>query len=141
MEIPSIQLSLASLEQMSYADLVQYWQETFHHPPPVQCGKPLMRGALAWQIQAKRYGGLSSTEWRRLCQSVSPSSNSQNLAVGSRLIRVWQGNTHQVSVLEHGFEYNGQHYDSLSAIAFAITSTPWSGPVFFGLKRGRKKNE
>jgi hypothetical protein len=139
MEILSIQSSLAALEQMSYAELVQYWHETFHHPPPVQCGKPLMRGALAWQIQAKRYGGLSYSEWRGLRQSVSSHSNSQNLAVGSRLVRVWQGHTHQVSVLENGFEHNGQHYESLSAIARAITGTPWSGPVFFGLKKGKNK--
>ncbi|WP_435626293.1 DUF2924 domain-containing protein [Candidatus Ferrigenium straubiae] len=60
---------------------------------------------------------------------------SQKLAVGSRLIRVWQGETHQVMVLENGYSYAGKQWKSLSAIARAITGTPWSGPVFFGVKK------
>jgi hypothetical protein len=34
-----------------------------------------------------------------------------------------------------GFDYAGQTYKSLSAVARAITGTPWSGPLFFGIKR------
>ena len=30
-----------------------------------------------------------------------------------------------------GFAWNGQTYDSLSKVAFAITGTKWSGPRFF----------
>jgi hypothetical protein len=39
-------------------------------------------------------------------------------------------------VLADGFDYRGQKYNSLSRIAKVITGTVWSGPVFFGLKRG-----
>jgi len=35
-----------------------------------------------------------------------------------------------------GFAWNGQIFDSLSQVAFAITGTKWNGPRFFGL-RGR----
>ena len=42
--------------------------------------------------------------------------------------------THEVTVLEHGFHWNGETYRSLSAIARAITGTRWNGHVFFGLK-------
>jgi hypothetical protein len=51
------------------------------------------------------------------------------------LIRVWQGETHQVIVLEDGYLYADKKWRSLSAIAKAITGTHWSGPVFFGLKK------
>ena len=36
--------------------------------------------------------------------------------------------------LREGFEWNGDTYRSLSAIARAITGTKWNGHVFFGLK-------
>jgi Protein of unknown function (DUF2924) len=136
METLPIQSSLAALERMCYAQLVKSWQETFHHPPPAKCGEALLRGALAWQTQAKQFGGLSSSELKILRHSASSSTQSLNLSVGSRLVRVWQGDTHQVTVLDKGFEYAGQRWLSLSAIARAITGTRWSGPVFFGLKRG-----
>ncbi len=41
---------------------------------------------------------------------------------------------HEVEVAKDGFEYNGQKWSSLSAIATKITGTKWSGPKFFGLK-------
>jgi hypothetical protein len=53
---------------------------------------------------------------------------------GTRLIREYQGVAHCVTVRDDDFEYQGRPYKSLSAIARAITGTPWSGPVFFGLK-------
>jgi len=120
---------------MSYAELVKSWQDAFYHPPPVQCGKALMQGALAWHIQTQSLGGLSPAESKAIIQSRSSLTQSFDLAVGSRLVRVWKEQTHQVSVVERGFEYEGKHYESLSAIAKAITGTPWSGPVFLVLKR------
>jgi Protein of unknown function (DUF2924) len=56
---------------------------------------------------------------------------------GTRLIREWQGVEHCVTVLDDGFEYQGRHYRSLSAIARAITGTRWNGLIFFGLKNQR----
>jgi hypothetical protein len=35
-----------------------------------------------------------------------------------------------VLVREDGFEYEGQHYRSLTVIAERITGTHWSGPRF-----------
>jgi hypothetical protein len=37
-------------------------------------------------------------------------------------------------VMADGFVWNGQTYDSLSKVAFAITGTKWNGPRFFGLR-------
>jgi hypothetical protein len=37
-------------------------------------------------------------------------------------------------VMADGFAWNGQTYDSLSKVAFAITGTKWSGPRFFGIR-------
>jgi DUF2924 family protein len=37
-------------------------------------------------------------------------------------------------VMAEGFALNGQTFDSLSAVAFAITGTRWNGHRFFGLR-------
>ena len=42
--------------------------------------------------------------------------------------------THQVTVVNDGFLWNGETYRSLSRIAHAITGTKWNGPRFFGMR-------
>jgi hypothetical protein len=59
------------------------------------------------------------------------------LKPGTRLVREWQGRTYEVLVLDDGFSWQDTHYRSLSALARKITGTPWSGPLFFGLKPSR----
>ena len=38
-------------------------------------------------------------------------------------------------VLGDGFEWDGRRFDTLSEIAFAVTGSHWSGPLFFGLRK------
>src|SRR5271169_4918302 len=59
------------------------------------------------------------------------------LKPGTRLLREWQGRTYEVLVLDGGFSWQDTRYSSLSAIARQITGTPWSGPLFFGMKPNR----
>jgi len=56
------------------------------------------------------------------------------LTPGTVLVREWDRKSHRVMVLADGFAWNGQTYESLSKIAFAITGTRWNGPRFFGLR-------
>jgi hypothetical protein len=42
----------------------------------------------------------------------------------------------QVMVLEKGFEFEGQAYRSLTAIAETVTGSHWNGRQFFGIKKG-----
>ena len=56
------------------------------------------------------------------------------LKVGSRLVRNWHGDTHQVLIRDDGFVYRDKLYRSLTPIAREITGSNWSGPRFFGLK-------
>lgn len=55
------------------------------------------------------------------------------IKTGTKLIRDFKGIKHEVIKLENGFEYNGNFYKSLSAIANLITGTRWNGKKFFGL--------
>jgi len=68
----------------------------------------------------------------------TPPQASQSLKPGTILTREWKGITHQASIPEDGFEYSGEHYQSLSEISQRITGTKWSGPAFFGLRRPRR---
>ena len=54
---------------------------------------------------------------------------------GTRLTRVYKGHKYQVEVLTSGFAYDGQRYQSLSAITHAITGSHWNGYLFFKLSR------
>jgi len=53
---------------------------------------------------------------------------------GAELTRKYQGRLIVVRVLEDGFEFKGQRFDSLSAIASRVSGTRWNGYSFFGLK-------
>ncbi len=57
---------------------------------------------------------------------------------GCMIRRTYHGKVISVRVLEKGFEYEGQHYRSLSAIAFAVTGAKWNGNLFFGFVRQLK---
>jgi hypothetical protein len=58
-----------------------------------------------------------------------------SLRPGTRLVREWQGVTHNVFIHADGIEWRGQRYRSLSVVARKITGARWSGPRFFGLRR------
>lgn len=57
---------------------------------------------------------------------------------GSVLTRTYKGGTVQVKVLPSGFEYEGEVYRSLSAVAKAVTGSHCNGFLFFGLTGGDK---
>jgi hypothetical protein len=54
------------------------------------------------------------------------------LTLGTVLVREWDRQSQRVMVMADGFAWNGQTYDSLSKVPFAITGTKWNGPRFFG---------
>ncbi|MBA4307317.1 MAG: hypothetical protein C0429_11325 [Sphingopyxis sp.] len=56
---------------------------------------------------------------------------------GTRFVREWNRKTISVTKNEQGFDWNGSTYRSLSEIARKVTGAHWSGPRFFGLKRGQ----
>ena len=54
---------------------------------------------------------------------------------GTILRREYKGRTIKVAVLDNGFEYEGDIYRSLSAVAKVVTGTHWNGYHFFNLAR------
>ena len=56
---------------------------------------------------------------------------------GTVLTRNYRGKAIVVHVGANGFEYEGRHYHSLSAIAREVTGTRWNGLAFFHVTGGR----
>lgn len=96
----------------------------------------MLRLALAWEIQAAAFGGLSRRTTMLLDQFERGKTRTRDTAPGMRLVREWNGRTHVVEVGEDKVvRWNGRDWNSLSEVARAITGTRWSGPAFFGLKK------
>lgn len=138
---------LAALPTMSIAELQRMWRDLNDGEAP-RTNRKFIESRLAYRIQELAFGGLKPETRRRLealaeefDNGNNPTKRSsapeQNLLVGTRLIREWQGVEHAVTVLADGFEWEGRPYTSLSSVARSITGTRWNGPLFFGLRTSR----
>ncbi len=134
---------LEKLETMSPAQLRAAWREQYRSPAP-DIGPDLLRRGIAYRMQERQFGRLASSTKREIDRIVAKLEQNDNagtvsqarLKPGTRLIRSWHGTVHQVLVLADGYEHQGRSYRSLSQIARAITGAHWSGPRFFGLRKG-----
>jgi hypothetical protein len=93
----------------------------------------LMRPILVYRIQENAYG-LSAPRRKGSIQDLASDANRRRFKTGTKIIREWKGELHEVAVMAEGYVYKGEVYKSLSPIAFRITGTKWSGPAFFGTK-------
>lgn len=130
---------MAGLSHLSADDLRRRWADLFGHPPP-RLGNGLLAAAIAHRLQERVLGGLKPSARRALAQAAGNIAAGRAavaapvVRAGTRLIRQWHGEVHEVWVLEDGVSYCGRRYRSLSQVARAITGVRWSGPRFFGLK-------
>ncbi|MGE3693229.1 MAG: DUF2924 domain-containing protein [Novosphingobium sp.] len=125
---------LAALSAMSLAQMRVRWTEHIGQPAP-RVRSTLLRLALAFELQATVYGGLTRRCEQRLAWLAGRNAPAPSAAPGTRLLREWNGVLHTVTIAEDGtIHWNGKSWRSLSEVARAITGTRWSGPVFFGLK-------
>ena len=135
--IDKVHDALSTLAALKRGELAEQWSAVFGCPAPRNCQATLLRCALAWHGQMTNQAKAGSGGIKRIRKKLQHSASSapiDSLAPGTRLLREWQGQTHHVTVLDHGFEYVGKSYRSLTAITRLITGTPWSGPQFFGLR-------
>jgi hypothetical protein len=134
---------IAQLPALNRPQLLEIWAQNFKTPPPPNLRKDLMVPILAYRIQEREYGGLSHRARTRLKEigislrtQKGPTRNTDSAAdTGTKLIRSWKGEVHEVLATASGYVYRGKSYSSLSSIAREITGTRWSGPLFFGVKK------
>jgi hypothetical protein len=102
---------------------------------------------IAYRLQADRFGDLDHATRqvldRTAAKETGPAMSARlasfdqkrtELTPGTVLVREWDRRSQRVMVMADGFAWNGQTYDNLSKVAFAITGTKWNGPRFFGLR-------
>jgi hypothetical protein len=141
--MPPIEKQLAGLATMSPARLRAEWRR-LHRGQTLTAGltsNQLIR-SIAWRLQEKIWGGLPAPRMRELDRLADEldrdgelqMASDRSLKAGSQLVRHWHGRVYTVTVLDHGFDFEGRHYPSLTQVARQITGAAWSGPRFFGLK-------
>jgi hypothetical protein len=137
--------ALSALAGMTALDLRAAWRRLYRAHPPKRLSRDLLELAVAWKLQERALGGLPVTGKRQLAelaQTMEAKSDltrarKVSLKPGARLLRTWDGKTHEVLVVEDGFLWRGETWCSLSVIAREMTGTRWSGPRFFGLTRAK----
>jgi hypothetical protein len=150
---------LAALGRMTVKELRDKYAEVFGEETPAHNQTWLVR-RIAWRLQALAEGDLSERARQRAAELANDADLRMNppkaLAVtapaeaaatkvlpfkpddrlpppGTLITREYRGETVQVKVLPGGFEYEGQVYRSLSAVAKAITGSHCNGYFFFRL--------
>jgi hypothetical protein len=143
----SVEDEIAHLRGLDLKGLRARWRSVLQRPAPDHLPRHLLFAIVAFRIQADRFGDLDH-ETRQLLDRtgakesgaamsallVSFDQKRTELTPGTVLVREWDRRSQRVMVMPDGFAWNGQTYDSLSKVAFAITGTNWNGPRFFGLR-------
>ena len=134
-----VEKRVTALADLGRPALLELWKSSCGPKVPPRLSRALLEKAMAYEIQVAAYGGLS----KRSCRALKAAANADRgkpapsgPGKGARLLREWQGEIHEVEVLQEGYLYRGGHYRSLSAIARTITGARWSGPRFFNLRQG-----
>ena len=144
---------------LSMAGLRRLWRKRIGKKDPPRIRSLLLR-ELAWHEQQAVQDGMDAHTRALLRSAVTqakstpahpspctrstsrkPSRAKTDLQPGTKLIRTWRGRQYEVIVRDKDssgggrFEYNGETFRGLTAIAEKITGAHWSGPRFFGLNK------
>jgi hypothetical protein len=151
----SIAARIAKLERMTTSQLRDEWRRVIGGTPTSNNRRFLYK-RVAWAVQAKEYGGLSDRAQARLEELLPyaetwmpigrrgladppPATGGTAPTPGTVLTRTYKGRTIAVLVRDDGrFEHDGEIYESLTAVATAITGSHWSGTHFFCLRPARR---
>src|SRR5882757_10813481 len=145
----TLEAEIRRLTDLSLAELRDRWKARFGNTPPPALRRKFLARAVAYQMQVETYGGLSNSTKRRLREiaeavrrgNPDAAGVARQIRPGTQMIRQWRDKTHIVTAISGGFEWNGQTYKSLSAVAKEITGTNWNGYAFFGIKRAPTTNK
>ena len=158
---------VVALKRMTVGDLRRKYAEAFGETTNGRHKEWLVR-RIAWRLQAVAEGDISERARQRAAElardadlrikapkPVPPVADPAAVVVtgtidvpasdrlpvpGTIITRQYKGQTYQVQVLPHGFDFAGEVYKSLSAVAKAITGQHCNGYYFFRLgKHGGAK--
>ena len=145
---------IMTLKNQSLEELKAKHEEVFKGEKATSNNKPFLWRKIAYRLQEIEYGGLLLSNNTKnlvnelierydpvnnkmiLPQSVPGRNRTNNrdtrLPIPGAIIRKeYKGQVLEVKVLEKGFEYEGQAYKTLSAVAKKVTGDHWNGYLFF----------
>ncbi len=153
----ALQRELCNLELMKAGELAKRYAEIFGEPCR-SCNKTYLVRRIAWRLQANAEGGLSERAKLRIeeladdaeirltpprntkptvstggTKVLAPGGDKRLPPPGNCIQRVYKDRIIQVIVLDDGFEFDGQKYKTLSAIAKFVTGSHVNGFHFFQL--------
>jgi len=151
-----VRIQIESLRNLKITELKTRYRDLFGEASPSFNRAHLFR-RIAWRLQAQAEGDLSERARQRAAELAndldlrlraprsfwgeierngeSANRDSRLPPAGTVLERLYHGQILRVTVLASGFEWEGKHHASLSAIAYHVTGTRWNGFHFFGLKQ------
>jgi hypothetical protein len=159
--------TVLALGRLTVSELKRRYAEVFGEPTRTNHKQYLVK-RIVWRMQALREGGLSERARRRAIELADDAEIRLSAPkvplkgpgtvitsafdggrpaafpkAGSVIRREYKGKVIVVRVLPRGFEYEGEVYRSLTAIAQKVTGAHWNGVSFFGLPsaRGKKVSE
>ena len=142
----SVEDEIVHLRGLDLNGLRARWRSVLQRPAPGHLPRHLLFAIIAYRVQVDRFGDLDHETRQLLDRTGAKESGAamsarlvsfdqkRKLTPGTVLVRQWDRRSQRVMVMSDGFAWNGQTYDSLSKVAFAITGTNWNGPRFFGLR-------
>lgn len=148
----SLLREMMTVRKLSIEELRARWLELFGEETKSH-NKDYLFKRIAYRLQERKYGGLTEeararaealAEQAPIRRQLSPGAAEELAraarprdprlpAPGTVLRRTHDGLDHAVTVLDDGFEYQGERFKSLSLVASKIAGTRWNGYGFFGL--------
>ena len=155
----SLSRQIDALRDLTLQQLMHKHIELFGEPPGSRHKQHVAR-RIGWRLQVLAEGGLADRARRRALEIANdtdlrflppnrslkgsdPTSATSATVLsakdprlpepGAVLVRDFKGKRINATVLEHGFEYDGRVFKSLSAVVQQATGTSWNGYAFFRL--------
>ncbi len=149
---------ITALKRMTVPELRRKYTQVFGEDTTSRHKEYLIR-RIVWRLQVNQEGGLSERAKRRARdlatgsdvrltaprpRPVAPGAETAAAPIefpkddrlpmpGAIITRRYKNRTVEVRVLPRGFEFEGEVYRSLSAVAKKVTGTHWNGFHFFKL--------
>ena len=132
----SMNLSQSEIKELSLEELRKNWQKVWGLKPHVRIGRKMMERSLILKLH--QINPDVELHLQRLAKDYKRNPKCFDARIhlkpGVRLSRTWKSKKYDALVKVNGYEYDGQHYSSLTQIANTITGSKWNGYVFFGLR-------
>ena len=137
-----LERKLSQIDDLTGTEQKEMFFDLFGFECGLSNGKNIKKRLFA-KLQEIYLGGISESDrlvLRKIAEAddranLKQTDKSRQIIQGARIVKEWKGKIYTVIITADGrYEYDGEVYRSLSAVADKITGTHWNGKKFFGVK-------